>query len=164
MMKRILIGVVMAVVAAVIRQQMSYPGMPRSMPDMSAAFSQMVGSSKQNIPASTGVQQNPSVGENLTTVIVGNKKFIVPKASPSDGVPPSANAQDHRGSVKGRSDQDASGSGRAATVSLTGHDPQQSRCERLRLIDRCTSTVEDPNTRVALLKERSDCIARGYLR
>jgi hypothetical protein len=165
MFKRILIGIVLAAAGGVIKQQMGNPSTARSMPDFSSAFSQFVGSSSPvtRPAASSPVQQNVPLGENLTTVIIGNKKFIVPKAAEDDAAPTSAGGHDQRGLVNGRSEKDAFNTGRSATVSLTGSDHQNSRCERLRLIDQCASTAADSKNCAALLRERSDCVARGLI-
>jgi hypothetical protein len=103
MFKRILIGIVLAAAGGVIKQQMGNPSTARSMPDFSLAFSQFVGSSSPvtHPAASSPVQQNVPLGENLTTVIVGNKKFIVPKAAEDDAAPTSAGGHDQRGLVAG---------------------------------------------------------------
>jgi hypothetical protein len=82
MIRRILIGIAVAVVIGALKQLMWSSSAPRfSAPDITSAFSRTMSSLSH--PTSPGVQpqrQNvPAAGENLTTVIVNNKKFVVPK-------------------------------------------------------------------------------------
>jgi hypothetical protein len=81
--RRILIGILVAVVIGALKQLMWGSGAPRfSAPDISSAFSRTMSSlSHRTSPGVQPQRQNvPAAGENLTTVIVNNKKFDVPKS------------------------------------------------------------------------------------